>query len=181
MQHRVYQRPVNNVNDLKQRLVETWSKMEQHGIDEAIDQCRRVLEVDSRFGRAQEELGRVYEQQEKFADAITAFEKAVEISKGDPVALASLGHAYASSRRPKQARAVLAELRQLQKTRYVSPYALAVLCVGLGQDEETFEHLDRAYEERSSALPFLNVNPRFDRLHGDPRFEALVSRMGLIA
>src|SRR5215471_1285807 len=143
--------------------------------DDAIEQCQRVLEVDSNFGRAQEDLGRVYELQRRDAEAIRAFEKAVEISRRDPVPLASLGHAYGVAGRQKQARSVLTELERTGQERYVSAYAFAIVFVGLREDDAAFEHLDRAYEERSSTLTFLNVSPRFDRLHDDARFQALVS------
>lgn len=148
--------------------------------DEAIEQCRRVLEMDPSFARALEKLGANYEQQGIYAKAIPAFEKAVEVSGRGPGPLSSLAHGYAVAGRRKQARRLLTELERMAKERYVSAYAFGIVHAGLGEKDQAFEYLNKACDERSSALPFLNVNPRLDPLRSDPRFQALLSRIGLV-
>jgi TolB-like protein/Tfp pilus assembly protein PilF len=147
---------------------------------EAIEHCRRVLEIDPAFTRTLEDLGRNYEQQGKYPEAIIAFEKAAERSGRDPGPLSSLAHGYAVAGRRKEARRLLAELERMAKKRYVSAHAFAVVHAGLGDEDRAFEYLTKACDERSSTLPFLNVNPRLDSLRQEPRFQALLSRIGLV-
>ncbi len=148
--------------------------------DEAIEHCRRVLEIDPAFARSLEDLGRNYEQQQKHEEAILAFEKAAEISGRDLRPLSSLAHGYAVAGRRREARRVLAEIERLAKEGYVSAFAFAIVHAGLGDRNQAFEYLAKACDERSSGLPFLNVEPRLDSLRREPRFQALVSRMGLV-
>ena len=76
---------------------------------------------------------------------------------------------------------LLDELNDSSKRRYVSPYDLALIHIGLGDNDRAFEMLERAYQERSSALSWLKVDPRLDPLRSDPRFANLMSRVGLPA
>ena len=101
------------------------------------------------------------------------------LAGGNPVYLSSLGHAYALAGNVVQARRALHELDELSKRRYVSPYEKAVVHAGLGENEEAFALLEGAYAERAGALVYLQVEPRLDRLHADPRFGNLVKRVGL--
>ncbi len=91
----------------------------------------------------------------------------------------ALGHAYAVSGRKHRAQNVLVELKQQSRRRYVAPYAIAVIYIGLGDKDQTFEWLEKAYRDHSPWLPWLKVDPRFDSLHGDSRYQDLRRRMGL--
>ena len=73
----------------------------------------------------------------------------------------------------------LAELEKLSETKYVSSFGLALICVGLGDDERAFEYFEKAYQEHSDMLIYLNVDPRFDRIHSDLRFKTLIKKVGL--
>ncbi|MGH9448509.1 MAG: hypothetical protein ACRD3O_22735 [Terriglobia bacterium] len=85
----------------------------------------------------------------------------------------------AAGHRTEAARALL-NLKELAQRRYVPPLANAFVFLGLGQRDEVFKWLDRAYEERHCRrLPFLNVDSIFDPLRSDPRFEELLRRVGL--
>jgi len=86
---------------------------------------------------------------------------------------------YAVSGRKDQAQNVVVELKQLSKQRYGAPFEIAVIYMGLGEKVETFEWLEKAYLDHSPWLIWLNVDPRFDSLHGDPRYRDLRRRMGL--
>ena len=68
---------------------------------------------------------------------------------------------------------------ELSKLKYVSPLNLALIHLGLGNDNKTFEYLEMAYIERDSWLPFINVWPLLDSLHDDPRWKELLKKMGL--
>lgn len=121
----------------------------------------------------------VYLSQGLLDKALPQFEKAVDLSRRNPHVLASLGHALALAGNTAQAEAVLSELKERSARSYVPPYSIALVYAGLGQDEPTFEWLERGYEERSTWMIFLNVAPWFERLRPDPRFQKLVHRMGL--
>jgi hypothetical protein len=73
----------------------------------------------------------------------------------------------------------LSDVLELSKRRYVSPFATAVIYTGLGDKERALRWLEKAFDDRSLDMIFLKVDPRFDRLHADPRFANLLRRMGL--
>ncbi len=147
--------------------------------DEAIDQCRRTIEMDPNFAVAHWHLGLAYEQEQVFDAAIEEFQKAVSLSGGSPLMKAALGHAYAKSQKKHEANKILAELNELSKQQYVSPYEVATICVALGNDEEAFQLLGKAYTEHSFHLVYLNVWPEFKSVSSDSRFQGLVQRVGL--
>ncbi len=147
--------------------------------DQAVEQVRKVLEMDPNFAAARRHLGMAYEQKGMYKEAVAEFEKSLEISRGNPFALGALGHAYALSRNREKARRALSELLALSKRRYVPPFDIAIVYTGLGDTEHAFEWLEKAFDDRSLEMIFLKVDPRFDRLHADPRFISLLRRMGL--
>ncbi len=147
--------------------------------DEAIEQIRKALEMDPNFARGHLFLGMPYEQKLMYQEALAEHEKALELSGGSPLALGALGHAYAVSGQRGKALKTLADLRELSRHRYVAPFDSAVVYAGLADKERTFEWLEKAFDDRSSRMKFLNVDPRFDPLRSDPRFASLLRRMGL--
>jgi len=146
--------------------------------DEAIAQCRQTLAMDPNFGVAYLFLGRACVQAGKHEEAVAAFQKAHELSGGAAV-LAELGHAYAAAGKRAEAQAVLDELEGLRTKGYVTASRMALLAAALGEKEEALAWLDRAYEERSDAIVFLKVEPRYDGLRPEPRFQDLMRRVGL--
>jgi len=147
--------------------------------DEAIEQGRKALEMDPNFAAGHWFLGRPYEQKAMYPEAIAEFQKAVELSGGSPATLAFLGHAYALSGNSAKARRVLADLSELSKHRYVSPYDSALIYTGLREKERALEWLEKASEDRSWEMVWLRVDPRFDSLRADARFADLLRRMRL--
>jgi tetratricopeptide (TPR) repeat protein len=118
------------------------------------------------------------ERQGNFDGALTELNIAYRIND-TPQVLASLGHLYATSGNPVEARRVLAELAESARHRYVSPYDVATIHAGLKDKQASFGWLERAYEERSGWLPlWLRVDPRFGELRSDPRFRDLLRRIG---
>ncbi len=96
-----------------------------------------------------------------------------------PQLLSPLGHGYALAGERDKAQQALDELREMSKRRYISPYLFAVVYVGLGDKEQAFAWLEKAYQDRSFWLIWLKVEPRFDSLRDDPRFQDLLRRIGL--
>jgi TolB-like protein/Flp pilus assembly protein TadD len=149
--------------------------------DQAIDQFQKTLELDATFPPPYAYLAAAYEQKGMFQEAITTFERAITVSQGPPkaMAMAGLAHVYAVSGRKTEARKILAELQRLSEHSYVPATGTALIYAGLGDKDQAFAWLDKAYEEHSFQLNILNVEPRFDPLRSDPRFTELLRRMGL--
>jgi len=148
--------------------------------DAAIAQYQRALELDPDFVLAHLWFGRPYLEKQMFPEAIAELEKAVALSGESTISLAVLGHAYASAGRKEAAEAILDKLRRRSEERYVPSYWIGLVYTGLGDADRAFEWLDRAFRERSSWLAWTKVEPRFDSLRPDPRFGALLQKMGLV-
>jgi hypothetical protein len=95
------------------------------------------------------------------------------------ISLAMLGHANGTAGKRDDAKKILEKLTERSKHQYVPSYWIAMIHVGLGDQEEALTWLERAFQERSSWLVWARVEPRFDFLHSDPRFEGLLGRMRL--
>jgi tetratricopeptide (TPR) repeat protein len=146
--------------------------------EEAADACRRALELDAHLPTANMYLGQIEEYRRRFPGAILRFQKAYEAS-ATPLHLANLGHACGRSGNRSEAMKVLTQLSTLSKTRYVSPYAFALVYIGLADTEKAFESLQRAIKERCPTLTMLKVDPVFDHLRADPRFASMIKQIGL--
>jgi TolB-like protein len=148
--------------------------------DQAIDQLRKTLdEMDPNFGVAHWILGMAYEQKAMYQEALAELQKWSSLSGGDPAATGALGHCYAVSGKRGEAQKALVKLTELSKNQYVSPYDAAVIYIGLGDKDQALESLEKAYEDHSAWLIWVNVDPRFDTLHADQRYHELLRRMGL--
>ena len=147
--------------------------------DEAVAACQHVLEMDPGFGMARRLLGAAYLELGRPGDAVDELHKAVEAEGRQPVPLAWLGHGLAAAGRAADARAVLRELEDMASRRYVSPYRLALVHTGLGDKDAAFAALKDACDERAVGLVNVAVEPRFDPLRPDPRYRAVLRRMGL--
>jgi serine/threonine protein kinase/Tfp pilus assembly protein PilF len=149
--------------------------------DEAIQQFEKTLEMDPNFLATRINLGHAYEQKGMFKEAEQQFVRARQIAGESIDALASLGHTYALSGKTGAALEVLAQLGHLSKNTYVSPYDIAVIHAGLGDLDEAFRWLDKAYREGVEWMIFTNVDPRLDPLRSDPRYTDLITRLGFAA
>ena len=147
--------------------------------DESIEQLKKTISIDEGFSIPHQYLGRTYIQKGMYKEAIAELERARELSDNAPEVVASLGHAYAVAGRTNDARRVLTDLDDLARQRYVLPYFRAAVYTGLGDKDEAFAWLERAFDERHPGLVLVNVDPRFDILRSDPRFADLVRRLGV--
>jgi TolB-like protein/DNA-binding winged helix-turn-helix (wHTH) protein/Flp pilus assembly protein TadD len=124
-------------------------------------------------------LGVGYEGTGKLLEAISEYQKAIEISNGDHDATASLAHAFAGIGRRAEAEKILHDFERKSKSGYVSPYMIATIYAGLGEKDRAFEFLERAYQERSLDISWhLKADLRIDNLRSDPRFHLLLQRVG---
>lgn len=143
--------------------------------DQAIEQALKTLEIDRDLALPRYFLGAAYLEKGQSEQAITELQK----NRSRSVALGLLGYAYAGAGRKAEALKALAELQTISGRRYVSPYEIARIYVGLGEREQAFEWLEKAYQGRSDLLTRLQVDPTFDSLRSEPRFADLVRRVGL--
>lgn len=146
--------------------------------DRAIEQYGNAMQMDPDFVPVHWVLGHALEQKHRHPEAILELEKAVRLSGGSPVYLASLAHAYGVAGQRNEAQKALSELRSAGKHRYVSSYDLALAELGIGDRDQALALLAQAVEECCPRAAFLGVDPRFDGLRGDPRFKALLVRTG---
>ncbi|HEV7364943.1 MAG TPA: protein kinase [Gemmatimonadales bacterium] len=147
--------------------------------DAALEHLRRALALNPTAEETHRLLGLVYLQQGMYDDAATAFKEALSHSEHDALAFAGLGQVAARRGREDEARAVLQELHERAKVRYISPVAQVGLYVTLGEVDTAFEWLEKAYRDRRGWLAYLKIEPILDGLRPDPRFQRLVERMRL--
>jgi TolB-like protein/tetratricopeptide (TPR) repeat protein len=147
--------------------------------EESIDHAQKTLELNSGYVSAYRDLGRAHEQLGEFDAAIGALRKAASLEKNAPDILGSLAYAYVKAGKRKEATKILAQLQRAAKKEFVPAYNLGLILFALGKKKEAFKWFDKACDERSSAMPFLAMNPRFVSLREDPRFKLLLKRVGL--
>lgn len=148
--------------------------------DEAETDCHKALDLIPNYPMAWFMLGLIYTAQGKYAQAIAGLEQAVTGSGRMIRVLSALGCAYARAGKHTEAQAVLTELEARVETEYVQPCYFAVIYAALGQTEQAFAWLQKAYEDRNGFLMYANVEPAFDSLRHDPRFATLLQRLGLV-
>ncbi|MBV8864703.1 MAG: winged helix-turn-helix domain-containing protein [Acidobacteriaceae bacterium] len=146
--------------------------------EQCIDQAWQTLVLEPQFAPAQHLLGLAYEQVEMYEEAMTELQNAQTCSGEDPAVIAALGHAHARAGRPEQAGDMLSKLDGLSQRRYVSPYWRSIVYAGLGAKDLALGGLEKAFENRDVWLVWLNVEPRFDPLRTDPRFNRLLEAAG---
>ncbi len=148
--------------------------------DQAIEQYRRTLELDPNFITVHGGLGAAYLHKSLYKEGIAEYEKELAISPHSAYALAGLGYANAVTGRRAEAQKLLDQLNQLSKQEYVPAVFRAQIYAGLGEKDQAFEWLEKSYEDRSIAnLAEIKVDPQFDPLRSDPRFQDLLRRMKL--
>ena len=147
--------------------------------DEALAQCQKIIALDDNFFPARRYAGLVYEQMGRYQEAIAALNKARNLGGSSPVILGALAHAEAVAGNHAEAKRLLDEIIAGAPTRRVSAYEVAVIYTGLGEKEKAFEWLEKAYTEHNEYLNYLLVDPRFDKLRKDARYDSLLRRIGL--
>ena len=147
--------------------------------DPSIEQCQRLLEMDRSFPGAYMHLGKTYAAKGMYREAIAAYQKFSDLTGGRPLAKALLGNAYGRAGQRREALLMLDELRASSRSGYAPSFHIALVYLGLGENDQALAWLDRAYEERSDTLVVLKVDPMFDPLRSDPRFADLMRRVGL--
>ena len=149
-----------------------------HRFEEAIDVLLKTLEMDETFTYARYNLAMSYAQLGRHDQAIVELRRALEMAGGRGALLyAALGYAYGASGRRADAEQMLDMLRT--SARETSPFYQAMIHVGVGDHDEALASLTSAVDDRFNWVVWLQTEPLFKALHGDPRFVELTRRMGL--
>jgi TolB-like protein/Flp pilus assembly protein TadD len=145
--------------------------------EQAIEHSLRTLDLDPNFPPARWILGEAYVGKGDHEAAIPHLQTLVKASGSAVIYLTRLGHAYATAGRHAEARRVLRQLREFSKSGYVMPCWMAHIFTALNDIDEAFRWLDKAYAERSAWMALLKMDPWFDPLRSDPRFQDLLQRV----
>jgi TolB-like protein/Tfp pilus assembly protein PilF len=145
--------------------------------DDAIAQFKRTLALDDKFAYAHWNLGEALYLKGDTKAAIAEYEKARALDD-DPEILALLGRAYAETGRKGEALELLAQLQEKGKTEYVRNYLYTILYIGLGDRNTALDYLEKARDGAETPdTGWIKVDPLFDPLRGEPRFQQLVARL----
>jgi len=147
--------------------------------DEAIAQEQKTLDLNPRSAGARWIRGMSYQQKKMYDQAIKDYQSALELSPGNPNFLAALGHVYASSGNAVAAHKVLDTLFIVSKQEPVSPFFFALVYAGLNDKENALKWLEKSYEEKSGSVRYLKMEPRIQNLRNEPRYIALMKKIGL--
>jgi adenylate cyclase len=146
---------------------------------EALQRHLAVLELDPDNARVHAWLARLYHATGQFEHGLKALESAMHRIGEPPILLAQLGRFHAALGHSEGAYRVIEKLERLVGRQYVSSMAAAYVYRELGDYDEMFEAMEEAFEERSGMLPFLAVEPGWDSVRQDTRFQAFIKRLGL--
>lgn len=151
-----------------------WILKDTRHYDEALVQFRRSIELEPNHQISRYQIAGIYTLRGQYPEAYDEWAKL-----GKDCCNPQLGYLYAVSGRRADAIRVLNGLLEYSKKQYADPYGIAIVYTGLGDKDRAFESLNKAFEERSTFLDHLVVDPFLDSLRDDPRFPELVRRMGL--
>lgn len=146
--------------------------------EEAIKHYQRALELNPRFERGHVAMGMAYVQLGRHEEAIAEINQAISL-RDEIRNIAALGYAYAVAGKRAEARKVIDDLVELSKGEYVRPFYIAGIYAALGERDQAFTWLEKAYQDRHPQMTLIGVDPAFDPLRSDPRFAALLRRVGI--
>ncbi len=155
-----------------------WSALFAGRNGDAIAKLSKAVELDPSNDWVRMFLGRAYLFNGMPQRAIEEMETAERLNPDDSYALGYLGYGYAVTGRRADALKILRRLDEMEKHRYVSRFAHVYIYAGLGDKDKTFEWLEKAYQERSDSLAWFRFDPESKNLQSDPRFAALMRKIG---
>jgi len=144
--------------------------------DLSIEGSRKAMKMDPNFYLPHYTLGIALVQKGEFAEGIAELQKTRAL-EDQPWIVGALGYSYAVSGKRGEAKKLIDELKELSKQRYVPPYSIGIIYAGLGEKDEAFDWLEKAYADRSPWLVWLKVDPMLKSLRSDPRFTAVLRRV----
>jgi tetratricopeptide (TPR) repeat protein len=183
-------RPQENVEEMRKavaldpqnpvlRVCFGWHRLFAAEYDNAVADADLAVQMAPNLFWSPMVRGWAFEQQGKFAEALAEFDAALTQSGGLSIAAASRAHALALVGEKSETERVARELIERSRTAYVSAFEIAVVFVGLGDLDATFEWLQNAVRERSTWLVHVGWDARFRPARSDPRFPAIMRAIGL--
>ena len=168
-------------------LVNTWAGAAYFfagRVEEAMASWQKALELDPGYPDASIALARTYVTRGMNQNAIAALQKALIFSDREPLVLGALAHAHARAGRRQEALKLVGELKRMEERREaegksIPRFSFVWAYAGLGDKEQAFAWLEKAYQERRGRMFLLNVDPLLEPLRSDPRFQDLLRRIGL--
>ena len=154
-----------------------WNQYMAGRYDDAMAQLRRTIELDPHYPVTYWILGLLLRKLERYEEAIAHAEKSVALSGGSPVMRAALAQTLALAGQRPQANSILDDLLKLSQQKYVAPYFLSGIYLGLGQQDRAIEDLEKAAQEPSHWLIYLRIDPGMDAVRSEPRCQALLRRI----
>jgi tetratricopeptide (TPR) repeat protein len=146
--------------------------------ERADEQCRLTLELDPEYAVALLWRAWALEEMDRLPEAAALMERAVTLTNRSAPFVASFARARAVAGDTAGARALLGELEDRAGRSYVPRYEIAKVELALGRRDRALDLLEQAYDERSHSVVFLGIDPQLAELHGNPRFERLIERVG---
>jgi len=146
--------------------------------DKAIEQLRKTIEMDPTFYYAHWNLGEAYELKGSFPEALAEYQTSKRLVD-DPNILGLMGHLYAVSGKREEALKTLNQMKEISRDRYVSAYSFAQVYAALGDKDQSFQWLEKSYQDHAPDVSLIKVDPLFDNVHPDQRFADLLRRIGL--
>jgi serine/threonine-protein kinase len=146
---------------------------------EALESALRCVEFEPEYARGRATLGWAYIKNGRLDEGLAELQQAVALAPGNAMYLAQLGEAYGMVGKVTEARQVLRQLEELSRERYVSPYHMAYVYTGLGEEDRAMDLLERAYQERAGSIYGVKGAFLFAPLRSHPRFKSLLRKMNL--
>ena len=145
--------------------------------DDSIRQLKKTLQMGPMFPLAHLWLGRAYQQKGMFDESMTEYQATDSALPNWVVTLAGIGNLQGLAKKDADARLTLAKLDTISKGRYVTPYGVALVYAGMGNNQQAFHWLDKAIDDRAHWLVWIRLDPRWDGLRSDPRYAEILRRI----
>ncbi len=146
--------------------------------DETLAQARKTLELDPNQPYALGNVGWCHVWKGQLTEALAAFLKQYA-ADSNPWLAGNMGYAYAINGDRAKATQMLGELDELAKRRFVTPGARVPIYIGLGEKEKALDWLEKCLADQDAACWWLKVDPIYDGMRAEPRFQALLKKVGL--
>lgn len=147
--------------------------------DLAIKQCKTVIEKEPSYWAPYSFMGVAYLQKGHNEEAVEVFDKGATLAEGDTVAIALLGNCLGTLGRINEARDILTELKSRRAKGYLSPFWLSMVHLGLGEQDQALDWLEKGYQERAGYMWIIHKYCQFDPLHNNLIFQELCKKMKL--
>ena len=147
--------------------------------DEAIQKAREAMDLDPDFRLGHYFLGLAYSGKQMYPEALAEYQKGVATDSKDEWALSGLGWVYALMHDRMNAEKIIRRLRQDARERPDLALEIAIIYSALGEEDEAFAWLEKAYQNRDGGLMFVDSYWYFEEIRSDPRYAELVRKIGL--